>query len=114
MDKHAVVRNDFPWGSIDWLIGGELGNSNELSLARLVVNAGKSGDTHVHANCEESIYVIRGEVQCRIGDAIELLGAGSHAVVPRGCVHSIRNVGATPAELVLGYSAAMREFALAQ
>jgi uncharacterized cupin superfamily protein len=54
----------------------------------LVLDPGKAGDTHVHANCEESIYVIRGEVQCR--------------------------VGASPAELALGYSAAMRDFALAQ
>lgn len=114
MDRHRVVRNEFPWGSIEWLAGGEVGNSRELSLARLVVNPGKSGDTHVHANCEESIYVIRGEVQCRIGEAIETLGAGSHAVVPRACVHSIRNAGAAPAEVVLGYSAAIREFALAQ
>ena len=113
MERYSVVRNEFSWGSIEWLAGGEVGNSRELSLARLVVNPGKSGDTHVHANCEESIYVIRGEVQCRIRAAIETLGAGSHAVVPRGSVHSISNIGADPAELVLGYSAAVREFALA-
>lgn len=114
MVSARVMRNEFPWGSIDWLAGSEVGNSRELSLARLVIHPGRSGDTHLHANCEESIYVIRGEVQCRVGDTIETLGAGSHAVVPRGSVHAIRNAGAVPAELVLGYSAALREFALAQ
>lgn len=114
MEKKSLVKHAFPWGTIEWLAGGEVGNSRELSLARLVVDAGKSGDTHVHGNCEESIYVVRGEVECRIGAATETLGAGGHAVVPRGSVHSIRNRGASPAELVLGYSAAVREFALAQ
>jgi len=112
MDRH--VRNEFPWGSIDWLAGGEVGNSRELSLARLVIDPGKSGDTHVHANCEESIYVIRGEVECRVGAEVATLGAGACVVVPRGHVHSITNPGASPAELVLGYSAALRDFALAQ
>lgn len=114
MEKNAAVKDQFPWGTIEWLAGGEVGNSLELSLAHLVIEPGKSGDTHVHANCEESIYVIRGEVVCRIGAATETLVAGRHAVVPRGAVHSIRNLGASPAELVLGYSAAVREFALAQ
>lgn len=113
MEQQRVVKDEFPWGSIEWLAGGEVGNSRELSLARLVVDPGKSGDTHVHANCEESIYVIRGEVQCRIADRTARLGAGGCAVVPRGAVHSIRNAGAVPAELVLGYSVAVREFALA-
>lgn len=114
MTSHSVVRNEFPWGSIDWLIGGEIGNSRELSLARLVIHPGQSGDTHRHANCEESIYVLRGEVQCRIGDALQTLAAGAHAVVPRGSVHTISNAGTTAAEVLLGYSAAVREFALAQ
>lgn len=114
MERSAVVKNRFPWGTIEWLAGGEVGNSRELSLARLVIEPGRAGDTHVHANCEESIYVIRGEVVCRIGAATETLGAGGHAVVPRGAVHSIRNAGTSPAELVLGYSAAVREFALAK
>lgn len=109
-----VVRNEFPWGSIDWLVGGELGNSRELSMARLVVNPGKAGDTHVHGNCEESIYVIRGEVECRIGDRVVRLETGGHSVVPRGIVHSIKNAAASRAELVLSYSAAVREYALAE
>lgn len=104
------MKNAFPWGTIEWLAGAEAGNARELSLARLVVEPGKTGDTHVHANCEESIYVVRGEVLCRIGAQAARLGAGECTVVPRGAVHSIANAGGVPAELVLGYSAALREF----
>ena len=101
MEKNAAVKDQFPWGTIEWLAGGEVGNSLELSLARLVIEPGQSGDTHLHANCEESIYVIRGEVVCRIGAATETLVAGRHAVVPRGAVHSLSNAGDAPLRLLM-------------
>ncbi len=107
------MREEFPWGSIEWLAGHEVGNSRELSLARLVIDPDKAGDTHVHANCEESIYVVRGKVQCRLGAEQAALAAGERSVVPRGAVHAIRNVGSDPAEIVLCYSSPAREFALA-
>ena len=114
MLEHPVLREEFPWGSIEWLAGDEVGNSRELSLARLVIDPGKAGDAHVHANCEESIYVVAGTVQCRIDGMLAPLGAGACAVVPRGRVHSIMNAGASPAELVLGYSTAARDYAPAE
>ena len=109
----APIRNEFEWGSIEWLANAEVGNSQELSLARMVLRPGMATDTHVHANCEESIYVVRGRVECRVGAQRVALGAGERSVVPRGAVHAIRNAGAEPAEIVLGYSSAAREFALA-
>jgi mannose-6-phosphate isomerase-like protein (cupin superfamily) len=110
---HRIVKHEFPWGTIEWLAGAEVGNSAELSLARLCVDPGKSGDTHVHRNCEESIYVVSGDVECTVGGRHVRLAAGGSAVVPRGAVHTIRCVGPAPAELLLGYSAAQREYALA-
>jgi mannose-6-phosphate isomerase-like protein (cupin superfamily) len=111
---HRIVRHEFDWGAIEWLAGAEVGNSTELALARLRVHPGKSGDTHVHRNCEESIYVVDGEIECGIGERRIRMSAGACAVVPRGAVHTIRCVGTAPAELLLGYSAAQREYALAE
>ena len=69
------IRNEFPWGTIEWLANDEVGNSRELSLARMTLPPGKGTDTHIHANCEESIYVVRGEVECRIGeDRVQIEG----------------------------------------
>lgn len=107
------IRNEFPWGTIEWLANDEVGNSRELSLARMTLPPGKATDTHLHANCEESIYVVRGEVECRIDGAALRLNAGGQAVVLRGAVHGIRNAGDAPAELILSYSSAARAFALA-
>jgi mannose-6-phosphate isomerase-like protein (cupin superfamily) len=109
----ATIRNEFEWGSIEWLANSEVGNSEELSLARLQLHPGMATETHIHANCEESIYVLRGSVECRFGAQCALLGPGERSVVPRGAVHAIRNAGSDPAEVLLGYSSATREFALA-
>ena len=111
---HRIVRHEFDWGAIEWLAGAEVGNSTELALARLRVQPGKSGDTHVHRNCEESIYVVAGEVECGIGERRLRMSPGACAVVPRGAVHTIRCVSDAPAELLLGYSAAQRDYALAK
>lgn len=107
------IVNQFPWGTIEWLANDEVGNSRELSLARMTLPPGNATDTHVHANCEESIYVVRGAVECRIAGESVRMSAGGQSVVPRGAVHGIRNVGDAPAEIILSYSSAARAFELA-
>ena len=111
--QSRIVRNEFPWGVIEWLAGGEVGNSKELSLARVSLPPGKATDTHVHGNCEESVYVTRGRIECTASGRSTLLSAGELTVVPRGAVHGLRNAGAEPAEAILSYSSNAREFALA-
>ena len=107
------IRNEFPWGTIEWLANDEVGNSRELSLARMTLPPAKATDTHIHANCEESIYVVRGEVECSIGEERVRMKAGGLSVVPKGAVHGIRNAGEAPAEIILSYSSAARAFELA-
>lgn len=109
----SPVRETFPWGSLEWLASGALDNAAELSLARMTLRTGQAIDAHVHDNAEESIYVVRGEVECRMADRTERLAAGQCAIVPRGDRHLIVNVGSGDAELVLNYSSARRRFALA-
>jgi len=111
--QSRIVRHEFPWGVIEWLAGGEIGNSQELSLARVSLPPGKATDTHVHGNCEESVYVTRGRVECVSNGRSALLSAGELTVVPRGAVHGLRNAGAEPAEVILSYSSCAREFTLA-
>jgi mannose-6-phosphate isomerase-like protein (cupin superfamily) len=57
--------------------------------------------------------VVRGEVECRIGEERVRMKAGGLSVVPKGAVHGIRNVGEAPAEIILSYSSAARAFELA-
>jgi putative monooxygenase len=114
MEAHGrIVRHEFPWGVIEWLAGAEIGNSEELSLARVSLPPGKATDTHIHGNCEESVYVIRGRVECVSNGRSALLSAGELTVVGRGAAHRLRNAGDEPAEAILSYSSCAREFRLA-
>ena len=56
--------------------------------------------------CASNVIVSKGPDVC-------LTPVGG-AVVPRGAVHTIWCVSTAPAELLLGYSAAAREYALAE
>lgn len=111
---YTTVSNEFSWGVIDWLAGAEVGNSSELSLAKMSLLAGCETDTHLHDNCEEAVYVISGAIDCVADRSTHPLMAGDHMVVPRGVLHQLRNSGGGPAELVLSYSSATRNFTLAE
>lgn len=108
------VRNEYPWGVLEWLAGAEVGNSQELSIARMWLPPGNETDAHLHNNCEESVYVLTGELECLVGGVAVRLPRGGHTVVPRGSVHRLRSLGEETAELLLSYSSAEREFELAQ
>lgn len=108
-----IVRQEFPWGVIEWLAGAEIGNSKEISLARMSLPPGNGTDVHIHGNCEEAVYVVRGRVECTSNGAAEMLDAGDRTVVARGAVHALRNAGSEPAEIILSHSSAAREFTLA-
>ena len=55
---------------------------------------------HVHANEDESFYVLEGEVELLIGERTVRVAAGSSAYLPRGVVHTFKNVGETPSRML--------------
>jgi mannose-6-phosphate isomerase-like protein (cupin superfamily) len=95
------------------MAGAEVGNSHELSIARMTLPSGNETDTHVHGNCEESVYVMTGELECLTDGVSVSVLRGEHTMIPRGSVHQLRSVGTEPAEVLLSYSSAEREFKLA-
>ncbi|MBS1903724.1 MAG: cupin domain-containing protein [Bacteroidetes bacterium] len=99
-----------PYGSIEWLVNGELGNAAELSVARMIIAPGATSASHSHSNCEEAAYVIRGAVEEVIGDEVFGMVAGQCAVAPRGIPHYFRNVGSADAEVLLFFSSAHRAY----
>jgi len=55
---------------------------------------------HLHTNEDETLYVLEGEVDFLLGDQIISAGAGSSAYLPRGVVHTFKNVGTTPSRML--------------
>lgn len=71
------------------LAGIETGN--ELSLLESHMPAGCDSGLHVHANEDEGIYLISGELEITIGDSSFTLKAGTCCFIPRNVPHRLRN-----------------------
>ena len=103
-------RHDFLWGSITWLHSGAFSGSEELTLGEVIIKAGKSNPMHTHANCEEVLYLLEGELEHTCGDEKPYrMKPGSSICIQRGVPHNAKCVGKVDARMVVAYSSAHRE-----
>jgi mannose-6-phosphate isomerase-like protein (cupin superfamily) len=100
----------FRWGTVDWLASGSLGNSVELSVARMYIEPGMGTAWHQHPHCEEAVVVLKGAIRCVIDDRLFELQTSGSLVIPSGCAHNISNVGSERATLLVSYSTARRVY----
>ncbi|HET7213408.1 MAG TPA: cupin domain-containing protein [Terriglobia bacterium] len=98
-----------PWGSQVWLAHRALTGSS-LSLTRMIVTPGHSGEAHRHPNADEVIYLIKGRVEVRAGAETFPLNATDALAIPGGLSHQIHNPGNDDAELIIAYSTGDREY----
>jgi quercetin dioxygenase-like cupin family protein len=56
---------------------------------------------HLHRNEDESFYVISGDFSFLLGGTQIAAAAGAMVHVPRGSVHTFKNVGAVPGRLLV-------------
>jgi quercetin dioxygenase-like cupin family protein len=66
-------------------IGGE-----QVLLCRVVYEPGKSVQRHAHAESEQVMAVVEGEVEVTIGDETQTLRVGDTCVMNRGVEHELR------------------------
>jgi quercetin dioxygenase-like cupin family protein len=69
-----------------------------------VVAPGEGPPLHTHANEDESLYVVDGEVRFKLGDEIQAAPAGSFIFIPRGAPHTWQNVGDGPARMLIHFT----------
>lgn len=65
---------------------------------------GPSPPLHIHQGTDEVLYVLDGEIECRVGDETVTAGAGETVWIPRGTTHTFSVAGSRPAWLLLWYS----------
>src|SRR5262245_46207819 len=82
--KVFETRQTHPWASAILV---------ELDVAGLI-------DTHLHEKETETIYVLAGQGLLTHGDVQSEVKAGMGASVPPGLLHSLRNTGETPLQLL--------------
>jgi quercetin dioxygenase-like cupin family protein len=98
------------WGSSVWLANKTLTGSS-ISVLRLLLHPRHSGRKHRHANADEVLYLIRGQVRVHAGDETQELQPGDSLSTPAGLVHQIGNMGSDDAEMTISYSTGEREYA---
>jgi quercetin dioxygenase-like cupin family protein len=101
------------WGPGDLyslLLTGEESNGALLQFEAIVPTGG-GPPPHIHGREDETFYVVKGELDVRIGDATHHARAGDFVFVPRGTVHAFRNVGSdTAIQLVTVAPAGLEQY----
>ncbi len=88
------------------LMAGAPTGATMATVADLTVEPGKKTVYHSHPNTEESIFVVEGEVEFRIGISRFRASAGDCVLALQGVGHGLENVGDSPARLITVYPTA--------
>ena len=83
-------------------------SGTELSLAKMTVPIGIISEKHHHTNCTETIHLITGRIEQRIGEKLMIMSAGDTCLVPPNTSHQTRNIGDDTAVMMVAYSAGTR------
>jgi len=104
----------FEWGSTAWSVGGEVGNSESMTLGDVVIKAGCANGHHAHGNCDELLYLIAGRLEHYADDVDPMaMGPGDVIFIPAGVAHHARCTSDVEARMVVVYSSPRREIASA-
>lgn len=82
--------------------GEQTGGS--LTAFETVAPPGEGPPLHTHANEDESLFVIEGEMRFELGDEVQAAPAGSFVFIPRGPPHTWQNVGEQPARMLIHFT----------
>ena len=80
------------------------------SLAKMTVAVGVTSERHHHTNCTETIHVLDGHIKQRIGEEWRDMTTGDTCLIPMNTSHQTRNIGASPAVMIIAYSADTRVY----
>jgi quercetin dioxygenase-like cupin family protein len=90
-------------GEVVFKVRGEQ-TDGSLTAFETVVAAGEGPPLHTHANEDESLFVLDGDVRFKLGNHVTVGPAGSFVFVPRGMPHTFQNVGDEPARMLIHFT----------
>lgn len=89
-----------PGDRITFLItGAETGGA--FFMAEVSVAPGGGPPPHVHSREEETFYLLQGSLALRVGGKVLNASAGDFIYIPRGTLHSFKNVGEETAKMLV-------------
>ncbi len=105
-----VEKLEYDWGWIRWLMSSKLDPKAEMTFGIVHLKAGRINPFHIHANCEEQLYVLSGSCEHWIGDKTIMLKKGDVIRIPAGVPHKARTFDKEPMEAIIVYSSGDRQF----
>ncbi len=104
-----VKAEPYGWGRIAFLADRKTVGGDRLSMARVVLRSGGGNPMHVHPNCDELLYLLKGTLRHICGEHEVLLNPGDTLRVGQNVKHRAQVVGDEDAEMIVVYSAGERE-----
>jgi quercetin dioxygenase-like cupin family protein len=80
---------------------GDAERAGDFTLVEVVLSPGGAVPDHVHAGEDETIYVLEGTLDVRVGGAPRSLGVGEHVLASSGTSHGFTNAGCEATRLLL-------------
>ncbi len=96
------ISNPFD-GSEMLVMAGESTGAGMITVADLFVDPGAKSAYHFHDNTEESIFVVEGDLEFRLGNKKFSVSSGDCVLAPQGIGHGLENIGSTRARLITVY-----------
>lgn len=104
-----TTAEEFPWGTLNWLMGQAIDPDAEQTLGMAVIQPGQQNPPHYHPNCEEILYVVSGTCEHTYGDDSYQLKPGDSIRVPAGVIHHAINNGDEPLRAIISFSSGDRQ-----
>lgn len=101
----------FGWGSIQWLCSGKLVPGAQMTFGYVEIEPGQKNQRHVHPSSDEVLYLIEGELDHTLGEAVYHLTPGAAIHIPVGVAHDATNTSAVVARMVVAYPTGDRQMA---
>ena len=73
----------------------------ETVILEMTLPVGSAPPLHVHANLDDSWYILEGEMVLRCGDDERIVAAGRWVSMPRGVPHTFRVIGDHEARILM-------------
>ena len=74
-----------------------------LAAMEIVTPPGEGPPLHIHTREEETVYVLDGEFQWKLGDELSITGPGSFVFIPRGVPHAWHCFGDRPGRMLITF-----------
>ena len=97
------------WGHLSWLVGQTEMPGAEQTFGIVTIQPSQRNPLHYHPNCEELLYVVSGECDHKLGDAVYHLSPGSVIRIPREVPHWALCTSEEPLVAVISFSAPDRQ-----